>query len=83
MVFGDPSDPNAGRFKENVLLPTEVADFRDSQLTGLSLGAPETEEVEASTGGALSGTEAGGGSAQTQRILPRHREAVEGYFSRE
>jgi hypothetical protein len=78
---GGTAEENA-KFKPQVVPPASVADLRRSTLAGVSRGRPGTGKPESSTGGALTGAEAGGGSAHTRVILPRHRGTVKRYFER-
>src|SRR5262249_25323932 len=66
------------KFKEEVLPPGDLAKLK---LIGLSQVDPQKGK-EASQGGALTNAAAGGGSANAQVILPRHKQAVEKYFLR-
>lgn len=70
------------RFKKEVLPPAGVADLKKSELAEVSTGTPKTDETEVSTGGALGGVAASGGSARTRVILPTHRGTVKRYFDR-
>jgi hypothetical protein len=84
MTWKDPSNLENAGFTEQTLPPASMAALRDSLKTGTSISAPELADPNTATqAGALSGAEAGGGSAQTQTVLPRHRGAVENYFNRE
>ena len=58
--------------------------IKDSEVSGISKAIPQTgkEKVGEATSGALKGAKSGGGSANTQVVLPRHRGAVERYFDR-
>jgi hypothetical protein len=65
-------------------LPTELSGLEDSRLVGVSQGAPEANDGPVATAsGALAGTAGGPGSASKHRLLPRHRAAVQRFFSRE
>ena len=84
MTWKDPTNLENASFKEQVLPPASASALRDSLKTGTSVSAPELADPDTVTeAGALSGSTAGGGSAQTQTVLPRHRAAVENYFRRE
>jgi DNA-binding transcriptional ArsR family regulator len=82
MTSSDGTSEQGAKFKEQVLSPSALAGFKDSQLVGRSVGAPSVENVEAPKSGALSGAGPGGGSAFTQTVLPRHKPAVKRYFER-
>ncbi|MCI0684813.1 MAG: hypothetical protein L0Y71_22175 [Gemmataceae bacterium] len=52
-------------------------------LIGVGQSDPDKNQQKSpSQGGALTNARAGGGSANTQVILPRHRAAVERFFVR-
>jgi hypothetical protein len=71
-------------FKEKVLPPAGVASLKQSRLAGISVGDPTALKPSGgSIGGALQSTQAGGGEAHAQTILPEHEKTVERYFSRE
>jgi hypothetical protein len=55
----------------------------DSRRVGVSVGAPTVEDGSGSSGGQLSGAEAGGGSANRHRILPQHRGVIERHFQQD
>ncbi len=82
LTFGDKTTEAGAKFKEEALPPAEREALRKSSVLGTSREAPDKEKAGPSRPGALSGARAGGGSAQTQVILPRHRPAVERYFER-
>lgn len=83
MTWGENTSEGGIRFKEQALPPAAVADLKESQLVGTSVGAPTTEAAhESSTSGALNNAKAGGGSVVTQTLLPRHRGTVKRYFER-
>lgn len=81
MTWTDRSSERGAKFKEQVL-PSSLAGLKDSELIGRSTGAPGVEKNGAQRSGALNGAAAGGGSAYTQTVLPRHRGAVNRYFER-
>jgi hypothetical protein len=70
------------KFKEQEL-PEGALTSLKSQVIAVSKGAPEKEPRPGEAGsGALAGAATGGGSANTQTVLPRHKGAVERYFER-
>jgi len=84
MTWNDPSNVENAQFQEQTLPPASMGALRDSLKTGTSISAPELADPNTAVeSGALSEAEAGGGSAQTQTVLPRHRGAVENYFNRQ
>jgi hypothetical protein len=84
LTFGDESNEDGVKYKEEELPPSEQQNLKDSQLSGISQGAPNIGKEKAKMGGqgALEGANAGGGSAATQTVLPRHKGAVQRYFDR-
>lgn len=82
MTWTEGSDESNAKFKEKALPPGAVAGLQDSQLVGLSASAPEVQKGNLSAHGALNGSAAGGGSAYTQTVLPKHKGAVKKYFDR-
>jgi hypothetical protein len=71
------------KFKEETLPEGDLASLKRSQKLAVSKGAPGTEAPGGPAGsGALEDSAAGGGSANTQVVLPRHRGTVERYFDR-
>lgn len=84
MTWQDPTADDGAKFKAQALPPASLAAFKDSKLMGISVGDPTKEpDADAVEAGALGGAAAGGGSAHTHVILPKHRGAVERYFDRE
>lgn len=82
MTWTDGTSEKDAKFKEKVLPPSVVAGLNDSQLVGLSASAPTADTRGVAAHGALNNAAAGGGSAYTQTILPRHKGAVKRYFER-
>ncbi len=82
MTWTDGSDENNAKFKEKALPPGSVAGLQDSQLVGLSASVPEVQKGNLAAHGALNSSAAGGGSAYTQTVLPKHKSAVKKYFDR-
>lgn len=82
LTFGKESEE--GKFKEQELPPSALQSLRDSAVTGVSTGMKQTGKEKAAAGqaGALDAAKAGGGSASTRVILPRHKAAVGRYFDR-
>jgi hypothetical protein len=83
LQFGKGTPEDEVKFKEEMLPDADVASLKRSQMLAVSRGKPGNEAPAATAGsGALEGSAAGGGSANTQVVLPRHRGAVERYFDR-
>ena len=81
MTWQDPLSEEGARFKEQ-MLPVKP-NLKDTQLSGVSRSTPEVNKENApAITGALSGAD-GGGAAQAQLLLPRHKAAVQRYFKRE
>jgi septal ring factor EnvC (AmiA/AmiB activator) len=79
--FGEMANEAGAKFKEKTLPPAAVSALQNSQLVGMSSAAPAVQTGVAAHG-ALNQTSAGGGSAYTQTVLPRHKGAVKRYFER-
>jgi hypothetical protein len=82
LTWKDPSTKEGVSFREAVLPPGALG---ESGLVGVSLGEPGPGDAEPSRPlrpGALDKAAAGGGSAHTPVVLPRHRRAVQEYFER-
>lgn len=80
--FGEMAKEDGAQFKQKTLPPAAVSELQNSQLIGLSSAAP-TVQTSVTAHGALNQSTAGGGSAYTQTVLPRHKGAVKRYFNRE
>jgi hypothetical protein len=81
ITFGKETAEAGAKFKEVALPPPALAKLKQNRLIGLSPSEPEKRGGEAASG-ALDGAQAGGGSASTPVVLPRHRAAVQRYFDR-
>jgi hypothetical protein len=82
LTWGDKSSEEGVKFKEEALPPAAVKALKESRLAGLGKEAPSTEKTDPSVPGALGQAAAGGGSANTAVILPRHRATIQRYFER-
>jgi hypothetical protein len=83
LTFGDPTKEDEQKFKEEALPEGDLASLKRSQVVAISRGTPGNEAPGGPAGsGALDRSAAGGGSANTQVVLPRHRGTVERYFER-
>lgn len=71
------------KFVERRLPPGQIADLRQSALSGMSAADATSEEASPSTGGSLTDEGDAGGSGHRQKLLPQHRPTVERYFERE
>jgi len=82
--FGDESDESGTKFKEQELTPSAVQSLKDSAITGISTGMKQTgkEKAGPAGSGALDGAKAGGGSASTRVVLPKHKATIGRYFDR-
>ncbi|NBV23532.1 MAG: hypothetical protein EBS05_16635 [Proteobacteria bacterium] len=84
LTWTDPSDESGMKFKDTALPMGQLNGLKDAQLVGISRSAPDvTGDKETASAGALAGAEAGGGAANVQQLLPRHKGAVQRYFKRE
>ena len=85
LTWKDPASEEGVKFQEKALPQGQLDSLRQSNLIGVSTGAPEVVDpaaVSLAQSAALGSAQAGGGSANRQTILPRHREAVNKYFER-
>jgi hypothetical protein len=82
LTFGKPTSEVKGDLDPKSLPPGRVAEIKQSLLQGVSVSAPKVGEGGPGSAGALAGAASGGGSANTQIVLPRHRGAVRRYFDR-
>jgi hypothetical protein len=82
MTWKEETSAENTKFKENVLPSSQR--LTDSQFVGVSRTAPELsgENVVAESG-ALANAQAGGGAANAQVVLPRHKQAVQRFFKRD
>ena len=83
MTWNDGTTAEGAKFKAEALPLSDLASLEDSEIVGLSIGAPSVEisSLLPQSGG-LNGAMAGGGSSFTQTVLPRHKGAVKRYFER-
>jgi hypothetical protein len=82
MTWQDKSSEDNLKFKEDALPPS--SHLSDAQFVGVSKAAPELSASDLSTGhGALASAQASGGAANSQVILPQHRQAIQRYFKRD
>lgn len=82
MTWQDKSSENNLKFQEHALPPS--ANLSDAQFVGVSRSAPElTAANVAVEHGALASAQGSGGSANSQTILPEHRQAVQRFFKRD
>jgi hypothetical protein len=81
LTIGQNTTEEGVKFKEVALPPAALNQLKEAKLTGVKITAPKVELAPAQSG-ALSGANAGGGSANNQMILPQHRGAVQRYFDR-
>jgi len=81
LQFGAPSSEDGTEFKEEKLGPS--VPLNQAKLAGVTRTAPKVTGGEAILSkGALGQAGAGGGSARTAPVLPRHRGAVSRFFDR-
>jgi len=82
MVWDNDTSEDNQKFQAHALPP--AGQLSDAQLVGVSKSAPELGSPETvATHGALDNAAASGGSAQSQVVLPEHRQAVQNFFKRE
>lgn len=83
LTLGPETSEEGLKFKEEALPPAALKALKENKLAGVGKADPKADKPGGpSEGGALTGAMAGGGSANTQVILPRHRGAVERFFER-
>ena len=84
MTWSSGTDEEGVDFKEETLPAASLAALKDSELVGVSLGAPRQDEnAPGAVHGALGRAKAGGGAGVAHRVLPRHRRAVTRFFTRD
>jgi hypothetical protein len=82
MTWQNKSSEDNLKFKEDALPPS--SHLSDAQFVGVSKSAPKLSADDLSAEhGALASAQASGGSANTQVILPQHRQAIQRYFQRD
>ena len=82
MTWTDPTNSDNMTFKEEVLPPGALS-LDNSEMQGVSIGDPTSEEpIGPSGSGALNNAGSSGGSALGHRVLPTHRKVVQSYFDR-
>lgn len=85
MTWSAGTSEEDAAFTPEVLPLTALGGLENSVLTGLTATAPEIA-APSTAGGAISGLAAAvsdGGTTVKQTVLPRHRQAVRNYFTRE
>ena len=84
MTWTDGSSEEGAGFLEESLPADLAANLRDARQIGISKAVPKTNEApERVSAGALGQADAGGGSAATAVVLPKHRRAVRTFFARD
>ncbi len=84
MTWKDPSSFDGTKTEDQVLPSGSMAGMKEARFVGISRSAPEVTGATDTAGqGALGTGNAGGGSAQVHRVLPRHKGAVKRFFKRE
>jgi len=84
LTFGDEASKEGAKFKEVQLSQGNLDSLKKSQLSGLSKGQPQEkgDKPSATQTGALNQAATGGGAANTQPILPKHKGVVDRFFDR-
>jgi len=82
IAWNHDTKEEGAKFKAETLPPAELRKLKESMLMGLGKAAPKGNEISESKGGALRNAARGGGAANTQVMLPRHKNAVERFFAR-
>jgi hypothetical protein len=79
MTWKEQSTDDGAKFTEQALPPSSR--LSDAQFVGVSRAAPDlSADTTVAEHGALAGAPGSGGSANSQVILPRHRQAVQNFF---
>ena len=78
-IWGDESQVD-GKFKSRLLAPARLPDMENSAVLGLEDDVPEIAPIGES-GGLVDVERATGETAWRRRLSPRHREAVQEFFS--
>jgi len=79
--YGEPTNESGTAFNEEKLSPS--VSLNQARLAGVTSSAPDITGGEAVLGrDALENSQAGGGSALTAPVLPRHRGTVDRFFQR-
>ena len=82
MTWKEESSDAGAKFKEEVLPPSSR--LSDAQFVGVSRSAPDLSgENAVAEHGALAGAQGSGGGANSQIILPEHKQTVQRFFKRE
>ncbi len=85
MLWQEASTSEGARFREQILDAGSMAQLGKHRLMSLSVAdptIPQAERLAPGADGVDPSLVAGGGTAVTQRLLPRHRGAVQRYFDR-
>jgi hypothetical protein len=83
-TWGKPGSEDRFKFQEEVLPPGAIDALKSTAIQEVrGPGGIHKQSAETASSGALHGSAAGSGSANTQVILPRHRASVERYFDRD
>jgi hypothetical protein len=84
MTWSEGTSEEDARFKAEALPRNAASLSQAAPLVGISRTAPQlTDAQESIAAGVLNPAARGGGSAQSQQVLPRHKPAVERYFKRD
>jgi hypothetical protein len=79
MTWKEQSTDDGAKFTEQALPPSSR--LSDAQFVGVSRAAPDlSADTTVAEHGALAGAPGSGGSANSQVILPRHKQAVQNFF---
>jgi hypothetical protein len=82
IAWNHHTSEDGAKFKAETLPPAELSKLKESMLMKLGKADPKADKISESTGGALRHAARGGGAANTQVVLPRHKNAVERFFAR-
>jgi hypothetical protein len=82
IAWNQNTSEDGAKFKAETLPPAELRKLKESMLLSLGKADPKADAVSPSKGGAVRNAARGGGAANTQVVLPRHKNAVERFFAR-
>jgi hypothetical protein len=82
LTWTDGTKEEGAKYKEETLPPSDLEQLKKSMVIGVGKVDPTKKESAPSQAGALRGSQAGGGAANSGTLLPQHRATVERFFDR-
>ena len=80
MIWGEETPGTTERFEAKALEPARYLDVEESAVLGLGATEPEADPV-AGRSGLVETAASSGRAAWRRRLAPRHRDAVQQFFS--